>query len=58
MIKKFCFDGKNNLAYNDYKSALLIIRQYKNIIRQNYIYFGETDIKKFTDTEEGTLHWI
>ncbi|WP_461247945.1 hypothetical protein, partial [Treponema sp. R6D11] len=34
-----------------------IIRQYKNTIRQNYIYFGETDIREFTDTEEGTLHW-
>ena len=36
----------------------IIIRQYKNVIRQNYIYFGETDQKEFTDTEEGTLHWI
>jgi 8-oxo-dGTP diphosphatase len=36
----------------------IIIRQYKNIIRQNYIYFGDTDIKEFKDTEEGTLHWI
>jgi 8-oxo-dGTP diphosphatase len=36
----------------------IIIRQYKNIIRQNYIYFGETDKNEFIDTEEGTLHWI
>jgi len=36
----------------------IIIRQYKNTVRQNYIYFGDTDIKEFTDTEEGTLHWI
>jgi 8-oxo-dGTP diphosphatase len=36
----------------------IIIRRYKNIIRQNYIYFGETDINEFKNTEEGTLHWI
>jgi len=36
----------------------IIIRRYKNTIRQNYIYFGDTDIKDFKDTEEGTLHWI
>ena len=29
-----------------------------NAIRQNYIYFGETDISDLIDTEEGTLHWI
>jgi len=36
----------------------IIVRQYKNIIRQNYIYFRDTDKKEFKDTEEGTLHWI
>jgi 8-oxo-dGTP diphosphatase len=36
----------------------IIIRQFKNTIRQNYIYFGDTDTKEFNDTEEGTLHWI
>ena len=36
----------------------IIIRRYKNIIRQNYIYFGETTKKEFIDTKEGTLHWI
>ena len=40
------------------KLRYLIIRQYKNIIRQSYIYFGETKVEKFIDTEEGTLHWI
>jgi hypothetical protein len=30
--------------------------QYKNIIRQNYIYFGETDTKELIETEEGTLY--
>jgi 8-oxo-dGTP diphosphatase len=36
----------------------IIIRRYKNVIRQNYIYFGETNKKEFIDTKEGTLHWI
>ena len=36
----------------------IIIRRYKNIVRQNYIYFGETNVKEFIDSEEGTLHWI
>ena len=36
----------------------IIIRRAKNVIRQNYIYFGETDIAKVADTDEGTLHWV
>ncbi|MDR0999557.1 MAG: NUDIX domain-containing protein [Clostridiales bacterium] len=40
------------------KLRYVIIRRYKETIRQNYIYFGETDKKESVDTEEGTLHWI
>ena len=40
------------------KLRYIIIRQYKNIIRQNYLYFGETNIMEVLDTEEGTLHWV
>jgi 8-oxo-dGTP diphosphatase len=40
------------------KLRYIIIRRYKNIIRQNYIYFGETDKKDLINTDEGTLHWI
>ena len=36
----------------------IMIRQYKNLIRQYYIYFGETDIVKTNNTKEGTLYWI
>jgi 8-oxo-dGTP diphosphatase len=36
----------------------IIIRRKENIIRQNYLYFGETDKKSFINTDEGTLHWI
>ena len=40
------------------KLRYIIIRQYRNIIRQNYIYFGETNITELIETNEGTLHWI
>jgi 8-oxo-dGTP diphosphatase len=40
------------------KLRYIIIRQYKNIVRQNYIYFGETSVKEIVNTEEETLHWI
>ena len=36
----------------------IIFRQKKNIIRQNYIYFGETDKMECKITEEGATHWI
>ncbi|MGE5654953.1 MAG: NUDIX domain-containing protein [Bacillota bacterium] len=36
----------------------LIIRRAKDVIRQNYIYFGATDVSELTATNEGTLHWI
>ena len=40
------------------KLRYIILRQYKNKLRQNYIYFGETNITDLLETEEGTLHWI
>ena len=36
----------------------VLFRRSKDEIRQSYIYFGETDAADFTDTDEGTLHWI
>lgn len=36
----------------------IIIRRYRNTIRQNYIYFGDTDAKAIDKTDEGKLHWI
>ena len=36
----------------------IIVRRAKNAIRQNYVYFGETDVSGIIDTKEGTLHWI
>ena len=36
----------------------IIIRRAMDTIRQNYIYFGETDMEPVSNTKEGTLHWI
>lgn len=36
----------------------IILRRAKNIIRQNYVYFGETDVTDIVGNDEGTLHWI
>jgi 8-oxo-dGTP diphosphatase len=55
-IKEETGISKENI-YN-LKLRYIVIRQYKNIIRQNYIYFGETNITELSETEEGTLHWI
>ena len=37
---------------------LLILQKNKNIIRQYYIYFGETNTREFINTNEGVLHWV
>jgi len=42
----------------DLELRYIIIRLYKNTVRQNYIYFGKTDKTEIVDTEEGKLHWI
>jgi 8-oxo-dGTP diphosphatase len=55
-IKEETGIAKENI-YN-LKLRYIIIRRYKNIIRQNYIYFGETDKNDLINTDEGTLHWI
>lgn len=36
----------------------VILRRYRNTIRQTYIYFGETDAEPIITTDEGELHWI
>jgi len=50
--------GIEKMNIYNLKLRYIIIRQYKNIIRQNYLYFGETNITKLIETNEGTLHWI
>ena len=47
---------KEHISY--LKLRYIIIRRAENIIRQNYLYFGETDIIEFKNTKEGSLHWI
>jgi 8-oxo-dGTP diphosphatase len=36
----------------------IIIRRYRDTIRQTYIYFGETDADPADLTDEGKLYWI
>jgi 8-oxo-dGTP diphosphatase len=36
----------------------IIIRQAGRIVRQNYIYFGETDAEPPIETYEGELRWV
>ena len=36
----------------------IIVRRAKDVIRLSYGYFGETDVERVIDTDEGTLHWI
>ncbi|GHU71507.1 hypothetical protein FACS1894184_18420 [Clostridia bacterium] len=36
----------------------IIIRRFKDTIRQSYVYFGETDVQPSVETDEGELHWI
>jgi 8-oxo-dGTP diphosphatase len=42
----------------DLELRYIIIRRLKNIVRQNYIYFGETSAGKFVGTDKGKLYWI
>ena len=55
-IKEETGISKENIF--DLELRYIIIRQYKNIIRQNYIYFGETNVTTLLETNEGTLYWI
>ena len=36
----------------------IIMRRAGDSIRHSYVYFGETDMAEFVDTDEGTLHWV
>lgn len=40
------------------KLRYIVMRRSKDEIRQHYIYFGSTSQINFTDSNEGTLHWI
>ena len=52
---------ETGLAPSDVQGLTLryvMLRRYKEIIRQSYIYFGNTQKSAVTDTDEGTLHWV
>ncbi len=36
----------------------IILRRSKDEIRIQYVYFGHTNCRDFTDTEEGKLYWV
>ncbi|MDR1329970.1 MAG: NUDIX hydrolase [Oscillospiraceae bacterium] len=36
----------------------IIVRRYRDTIRQTYVYFGETDAEPSVTTDEGELYWI
>jgi 8-oxo-dGTP diphosphatase len=55
-IKEETGIDKDNIY--DLNMRYIIIRQYRNVIRQNYIYFGKTNTTNLIETNEGTLHWI
>jgi len=40
------------------KLRYIILRKHKNIIRQSFVYFGETNVKELVQTDEGILHWV
>ena len=54
------FEETGILAEQIYNLILryIIIRRADNIIRHSYVYFGETDVIEFIETDEGTLHWV
>lgn len=43
---------------DEFKLKYIIIRRSQNEIRVNYIYFGNSNIREFVDTDEGKLYWI
>jgi 8-oxo-dGTP diphosphatase len=42
----------------DLKLHYVIIRRYRDTLRQTYISFGGTDAEPTITTDEGELHWI
>ncbi|WMJ85516.1 NUDIX domain-containing protein [Anaerocolumna sp. MB42-C2] len=42
----------------DIKLKYIVLRRYKDEIRIQYIYFGQSRTKKVINTEEGELFWI
>jgi 8-oxo-dGTP diphosphatase len=43
---------------HDLTLRYIIIRRYRDTMRQTYVYFGETDAEYTDKTDEGKLYWI
>ncbi|MCL2404820.1 MAG: NUDIX domain-containing protein [Defluviitaleaceae bacterium] len=50
--------GIPQTAITSLELKYIILRRYKNEIRQNYIYFGHTSQVNLCQTCEGTLYWV
>ena len=50
--------GIKGAQVQNLKLRYVIMRRARDILRQNYVYFGETTAKDLINTDEGTLHWI
>jgi 8-oxo-dGTP diphosphatase len=50
--------GINAAQIRNLTLRYIIMRRFHDVIRQTYIYFGETDAEPNVTTNEGELHWI
>lgn len=48
--------SENNIL--DLKLRYIILRRSKDEIRISYVYFGQTNVREFKNTDEGELFWI
>lgn len=50
--------GITSEQIRDLTLRYIIVRRYRDTIRQTYIYFGETDAEPVDKTDEGKLYWV
>ncbi|OPA73782.1 hypothetical protein BVG16_27250 [Paenibacillus selenitireducens] len=50
--------GIEESEIHDLKLRYILLRIKNDEIRQQYVYFGNTDQTQFINSEEGELHWI
>jgi 8-oxo-dGTP diphosphatase len=50
--------GIHESDIDDFRLKYIILRRTKNEIRNNYIYFGNSNKREVVDTDEGKLYWV
>jgi len=50
--------GLQHVQIKNLTLRYIILRRHKDVIRQSYIYFGQSSTRTYSDTNEGVLHWI